>query len=166
MATYYGNVLLSSPPFQIVWWSFILLLDEKAAWPVGTGHTLFVITGKVATKLLSCDEWSNDRGLTGLLPELILDITRRGSIYYRCDQYWMTPSKVKSFRKLESLPYGTWGHIPLSTFLVEIFLSCTASYIVCGVQCKIKMWVILFKKWGRGLVLKVLKYIDFFSSCT
>lgn len=44
-----------------------------------TGHTLFVITRKVATELLSCDEWNDDRGLMCLLPELILDTTEGGS---------------------------------------------------------------------------------------
>lgn len=51
-----------------------------------TGHTLFVITRKVAIKLLSCVEGNDDRALTCLLPELILETRRRGSIYYCCDQ--------------------------------------------------------------------------------
>lgn len=48
-----------------------------------TGHLPFVITRKIAITLLSCVERNNDRRLTGLLPEFIVDSTGRGSIYYR-----------------------------------------------------------------------------------
>lgn len=47
-----------------------------------TGHISFVIAGKVAIKLLSRVEWNSDRGLTCLLPDLIPDTTRRGSVYH------------------------------------------------------------------------------------
>ena len=47
-----------------------------------TGRLPFVTTRKVAVTLLSCVEWNNDRRLTCLLPEFILNTTGRGSTYH------------------------------------------------------------------------------------